>query len=138
MRVSRRKARHRSGAAAVELGFMMPIFCTLVFAQLETARLGMVTQMMTIAAREGARAAVLPSTTSLSTVESKISAVLADTGIPNGTIAISPSSWATSAGGTSITVSLTLPYNQASWMPTPMYFNSTILTASATLSSERP
>lgn len=138
MRVLRRGPRRRSGAAAIELGFMMPIFCTLVFAQLETARLGMVTQMMTIAAREGARTAVLASTTSQATVEAKISAVLNDTGIPMGTLTITPSGWASSEAGTSITVRLVLPYSQASWLPTPLYFAETELEASATMSSERP
>lgn len=138
MRVSRTRKRRRSGAAAIELAFMMPIFCTLVFAQLETARLGMVTQMMTIAAREGARVAVMPKTLNASAVQTRVSAVLANTGIPVGTMTITPSSWATDVGGTAITVSLSLPYSQASWLPTPMYFGSTILNASATLNSERP
>jgi len=64
--------------------------------------------------------------------------VLNDTGIPMGTLSISPASWATDPGGTSITVTLSLPYSEASWMPTPLYFGQTVLQASAALSSERP
>ncbi len=132
-----RGQRHRRGAAAVELAFMMPVFCTLTFAQLETARLGMVTQMLTIAARQAARVAVIPGKTQTD-VQTAVTTVLAGTGISVGTVTPSPSTWQTDPGGTAITVALSVPYSQVSWLSTPMYFGSTILTASATLSSERP
>ncbi len=137
MRVRRRNGPRRSGAAAVELAMVMPIFCTLIFAQIEAARLGMVTQMLTIAARQGARVAVIPGKTQTD-VQAAVNAVLNNTNIPVGTVTPSPSTWQTDAGGTAITVSLSVPYNQVSWFGTPMYFGSTVLKGSATLSSERP
>ncbi len=124
--------------AAVELACVVPIFFTLIFAQFEVARMGMVSQMMTIAAREGARTAVLSTTTTQATVVNKMNAVLANTGIPLGTYTITPSNWATSANGTSITVKLSLPYNQVSWFPVPKFFADSILRTEATMSSERP
>ena len=116
---------------------MLPVFCTLVFAQLETARLGMVTQMLTIAARQGARVAVVPGKTQ-SDVQTAVNNVLSGTGISVGTVTPSPATWQTDPGGTQITVALSVPYNQVSWLSTPMYFGSTILRASATMTSERP
>jgi Flp pilus assembly protein TadG len=126
-----------TGAAAVEMAFMLPIFCTLVFAQLEAARLGMVTQMLTVAARQGARVAVLPGKTQ-SDVQTAINGILSSAGITAPAVMPSPSTWQTDPGGTLITVSLSVPYSQVSWFGKPMYFGSTILKGSATLSSERP
>jgi Flp pilus assembly protein TadG len=131
------KQKRRSGAAAVELAFVLPIFATLVFAQLETARLGQVTQMLTIAARQGARVAVMPGKTQ-SDVQAAVNGALANTGISVGTVTPSPSTWQTDAGGTLITVSMSVPYRQVSWMNPPMYFASNTLSGSATMSSERP
>jgi Flp pilus assembly protein TadG len=116
---------------------MLPVFITLTFAQLEAARMGMVTQMLTIAARQAARVAVVPGKTQ-SDVQTAVTNVLNGTGISVGTVTPSPSTWATDPGGTQITVSISVPYSEVSWLPTPMYFGSTILTGSATLSSERP
>jgi Flp pilus assembly protein TadG len=137
MRMRRRGAARRSGAAAVEMAFMLPVFCTLVFAQLEAARLGMATQMLTIAARQGARVAVIPGKVQ-SDVQGAVNNVLSQAGITVGTVTPSPSTWQTDPGGTQITVSLSVPYSQVSWFGTPLYFGATILKASATLSSERP
>ena len=137
MKVRRRADRRRSGAAAVELAFMLPVFFTLTFAQLEAARMGVVTQMLTIASRQAARVAVIPGKTQTD-VQNAVNVVLANTGITVGTVAPSPSTWQTDPGGTAITVSMSVPYSQVSWLPTPMYFGATILTGSATLSSERP
>jgi Flp pilus assembly protein TadG len=132
-----RKLRRRSGAAAVELAFMLPVFTTLTFAQIEAARLGQVTQMLTIAARQGARVAVMAGKTQ-SDVQTAVDSVLANTGISVGTVSPSPSTWQTDPGGTLISVSLSVPYSQVSWISPSRYFGSVTLTGSATMSSERP
>lgn len=136
MRIRRRRGR-RSGAAAVELALVLPVFFTLVFAQIEAARMGQVTQMLTIAARQAARIAAIPGKTQ-SDVQSAVTAVLANTGISVGTVSPSPSTWATDPGGTQITVSLSVAFNKVSWLGTPMFFGSTILKGTATFNSERP
>lgn len=116
---------------------MMPVFFTLTFAQIETSRLGQVTQMLTVAARQAARVAVIPGNTQTD-VQNAVNAVLNNTGISVGTVTPSPSTWQTDPSGTAITVSVSVPYNQVSWMNPPMFFGSTTLRGSATLSSERP
>lgn len=137
MRVRRNGGRRRSGAAAVEMAFMLPVFCTLAFAQLEASRLGQVTQMLTIAARQGARVAVIAGKTQ-SDVQTAVNAVLNNTGISVGTVTPSPSTWQTDANGTAITVTVSVNYNSVSWMNPPMFFSGTTLTGRATMSSERP
>ena len=133
----RRRHRGRSGAAAVELAFVLPIFVTLTFAQLEAARLCQVVQLLTTAARQGARVAVVPGKTQAD-VQAAVDGVLSSAGITVGTVNPSPSTWQTAPGGTLITVSLSVPFSRVSWMSPSMFFKSTTLTGSATLSSERP
>ena len=58
--ILRRRLRERNGTAAVELALVLPLFLTLLLGVLEFARLGMVMQVLTTAAREGCREAALP------------------------------------------------------------------------------
>ena len=106
----------------------------------ESSRLGMVAQLMTTAAREGCRVAVLPGSTQ-SDVQTRITMVLSGAGITVGTVTPtcpSPYAWQTAPGGTPITVSLSVPYSQVSWLGTPYFLNGAVVSASATLSSENP
>lgn len=116
---------------------MLPIFFGLIFTQVEMARLGMVSQLLPLAAREGARVAILYGKTQAD-VEHAVGNVLANSGIPVGTVAVTPSGWATAANATPIKVALSVPYSRVSWLSTPKYLGSKIITASATLNSERP
>jgi Flp pilus assembly protein TadG len=139
----------RSGAAVVELAAVAPLFIMLILGQLESSRLGMVAQVMETAAREACRVAVLPGSAQ-SDVQARLDAITANSGISLGTITavdtdpgtngayIMTSSWATSSGGSPITVTLRVPFSQVSWLPTPYFLNTAVITASATLSSERP
>ncbi len=143
MRVSRgtkASRRKRRGATAVELAMIAPVFIALVMGQIETSRLGMVSQLLTTAAREGCRVAVIDGSTQAD-VQNRVTAVLAGSGIPVGTVTPtcpSPYSWDSAPMGTPITVSLSVPYSQVSWLGTPIFLTSATVSASATLSSENP
>jgi Flp pilus assembly protein TadG len=131
----------RSGATAVELAMVAPVFVALLVGELEASRLGMVSQLLTTAAREGCRVAVLGGS-SASDVQSRVNAVLSGSGVSVGTVTPtcpSPYAWDTAPGGVAVTVSLSVPYSQVSWLGAPFFLsrNATI-SASATLSSERP
>jgi Flp pilus assembly protein TadG len=132
---------HRSkGTSAVETAIVAPLMVTLIMEGFESARLGMVAQLLTTAAREGYRVAVVPGHT-LSDVQTRINNVLAGSGISVGTVAPtcpSPYSWDSAPQGTAITVSLSVPYNQVSWLGTPYFLNGATVAASATMSSENP
>src|SRR3954470_18468622 len=100
----------RRGASAVEMAFIAPVFLTLVLGIIESSRLGMVAQLLTTAAREGCRVAVLSGTTQ-SGVENRVNAVLRGSGVAVG--AGTPTctgaySWNNPPGGTPITVSLSV------------------------------
>jgi Flp pilus assembly protein TadG len=130
----------RRGASAVEMAFIAPVFLTLVLGIIESSRLGMVAQLLTTAAREGCRVAVIDGMAQAD-VQSRINAVLSGSGIPVGTITPTCTggySWDSSPGGTPITVSLSVPYTQVSWLPTPFFLKDAVVSCSATMSSERP
>ena len=127
----------RRGGAIVESAFVLPIFVMLVFAQIESSRLGMVAQLLATAAREGCRVAVLNGSTQAD-VQARVDAVMSGSNIAVGTVTPTPSNWSTAPGGTAITVALSVPYSRVSWLPTPYYLKTAVVSASATLSSERP
>jgi Flp pilus assembly protein TadG len=138
MRVQR-SARRRRGAAAVEMALVSPMIVALFIGQFEAARLGMATQLLTTAAREGCRVAVLPGYTQTD-VQTHINDVLSGSGISVGTITPTCSSssytWSTAPQGTSITVTLSVPFSQVSWLGNPFQIGT--ITTSATMSSENP
>lgn len=137
---SRHDPRRRTGTSAVELAVILPVFVALVMGQIEGSRLGMVSQLLTTAAREGCRVAVLNGSTQTD-VQNRVTAVLSPAGITPTTFAISctgSTTWNQAPMGTPVTVSLSVPYANVSWMGTPFYFGSAQISASATLSSENP
>lgn len=134
--------------AAIELAVCAPVLFFFLLGIIEFSRLGMVTQLLVNASREGARVAALQNT-STSDVQSRISATLANTGVSvsslsavdadpgtNGTY-IMPSNWSTAAGDTPITVVIRVSFSQVSWTA-PFYLRTAKVTGSATLNSERP
>ncbi|MFO0841671.1 MAG: TadE/TadG family type IV pilus assembly protein [Gemmataceae bacterium] len=129
------KVKGRSAAAAAELAMVLPLFLLLIFGFMEASRFGMVAQVLTGAAREGCRVAVLPGKTQ-SDVQSRVNSYLSGTAIPSLTPTITPGNWATATSGTPVTVTVTVPYRQVSLFG--QLFQSTTIAASATFSSERP
>lgn len=132
--------RGRTGATAVEMAIIAPVFVALVMGQIESSRLGMVAQLITTAAREGCRVAVIQGSTEAD-VQNRVTDVLTGSGIPVGTVTPtcpSPYSWNSAPMGTPITVSLSVPYSRVSWLGTPFFLANANVSASATLSSENP
>ena len=117
------------------MAIVAPIIVTLILGQIEASRLGMVAQLLTTAAREGCRVAVVPGHTQ-SDVQSRIDSVLSGSGVSVGTVTPSPSTWQTAPMGTAITVSLSVPYSKVSWLGTPFFLGDANVSASATMSSE--
>ena len=133
----------RRASAAVEMAVILPLLLTIVFGIIEVSRLGMAAQLLTNAAREGCRVAVLPHSTAAD-VRSRVDAVLHGSGITVETVDITvgpvvpmPSSWLAATKGTPITVGFSVPFAGISWLPMDSIFKDATITTSATLSSER-
>ena len=127
----------RSGAALVEMAVVFPLLLTMILGMIEMARLGMVSQLLTTAAREGCRVAVIQGKTQAD-VQARVNAVLAGSGISVGTVTPTPSNWATASTGTAVTVSLSVPYSRVTWIPLPRFLKTATIRASATMNAERP
>jgi Flp pilus assembly protein TadG len=139
MRV-RRKANRSKGVSAVEMALVAPFIVALMMGQIESARLGMVSQLLSTAAREGCRVAVIPGHTQ-DDVQSRVNSILSGSGISVGTVkptCDSPYTWTTAPKGTGITLALSVRYRDVTWLGTPYFLSDAIVSASVTMSSENP
>ena len=127
--------RKRRGAAVVEFALVAPIFILLVFGIIEFGRMVMVQQVITNASREGARLAVLDGSTT-SAVNTTVNNYLTSSGITGTTITLSPDPPSSASFGDPVTVTVTVPFSQVSWLPSPMYLGTTDLSATATMRRE--
>lgn len=110
----------RRGVAAVEFALVVPLFVLLVFGMIEVGRVVMVHQVLTNAAREGARAAILEGSTT-SRVETVIGNYLTGASISGGTVTVSPSP-STADARDPITVTVSVPVINVSWVGSSQYF----------------
>src|SRR5262249_23278390 len=126
-------------AALVELAVVFPVLLTIIMGMVEMGRLGMVAQLMTTAARDGCRVAVINAKTQTD-VENRISSVLTSGGIKKYTISYSPATWTSVKASDSsnfISVTVTTNYSDVTWLPSVWFLKGAKVTGAATLSSER-
>lgn len=143
-----RSRRKRRGVAAVEFAVIAPLFFMLLFGMIEFGRMIMVQQLLTQASREGARQAVLDGATSAQ-VEQAVEEYLASVSIPGtaASIAAYAGKPADKAGtgtpdvsgaarGQAVTVEISIPYREASWLPAPWFLGQAVIKAAATMRHE--
>jgi Flp pilus assembly protein TadG len=130
--------KNRRGAAVVEFAIVAPVFFLLVFGMIEYGRLVMVQQILTNASREGARFAVVQSANDTTAVQDVVTDYLASASI-GGSPTVSVD-WPVSGGSSSsepVTVTVSIPFGQVSWLPSPMFVSSTMpLTAASVMRRE--
>ena len=131
-----RRSRKRRGAAVVEFAVVSPVLILLIFGILEFGRLAMVQQVLTNASREGARRAILEQTTS-SEIQSVVNDYLTTASISGATVTVSPSSLNSAGFGDPVTVRVSVPFEQVSWIP-PWFLGGQTLTAETLMRAERP
>ena len=124
----------RRAAAAVEFAVVVPILILLIFGMIEFSRLMMVEQVLTNAAREGARKASLPGT-STSDVTTAVNTYMTNSGLSGQTTTVSPDP-STANPGDAITVTVSIPFNNVSWLPVPMFLGGKTLSASVVMAKE--
>jgi Flp pilus assembly protein TadG len=133
----RRCRRNRQGAAAVEFAIVAPLFFLLVFGMLEFGRAIMVQQVLTNAAREGARIAVLDSPNPThDQVVNTVTSYMQNSGISGINVTMNPNEPTTASYGQLVTVTVNVPFNSVSWLPAPWFLGGATLTASAVMRRE--
>jgi Flp pilus assembly protein TadG len=129
--------RNRRAAAAVEFAVVAPVFFLLVFGMIEYGRMVMVQQVITNASREGARQAVLDGAT-YAEIDSTVDTYLTSASInaASATVTVSPDPPTDAEFGDPITVTVSIPFDQVSWLPSPMYLGGQTLTATTVMRRE--
>jgi len=125
----------RLAAAAVEFAVVAPVFLLMVFGMIEYGRMVMVYQVITNASREGARVAVLDGATTAS-VTAAVNSYMTSAMITGQTVAVTPNPPSGAAYGAPVTVTVSIAFNQVSWLPSPMYLGGKTLTSATVMRRE--
>jgi Flp pilus assembly protein TadG len=112
-----------------------PLLFLLVFGMLEAGRAIMVQHLLTNAARDGARSAILEGTTA-EEIESDLVDFLAQSSVPGATVTVSPDPLSTADIGDPVSVTCHVGYDSVSWLPSSMYFGGVTLQATITMRRE--
>jgi len=129
-----RNKQGRRGVATVEFAIIAPLFFMLVLGCIELGRALMVQQILTNASRTGARDAVTLSGTQASAIAAASDfAEGASVGGIAVTVTPNPS---TASSGDMITVTVTVPYANVTWVPAPWFMDGKTLTASSVMRKE--
>jgi Flp pilus assembly protein TadG len=135
-RIYRSCRRNRRGAAVVEFAIVAPIFFGFTLGMIEVGRGVMVQQILTNASREGARKAVLDDQTTAG-IQSFVVTYLQNASIGGSpTVNINPSLPTASGYNGPVTVTVSVPFSQVSWGPTPIFLKGATLTASTVMRRE--
>jgi Flp pilus assembly protein TadG len=134
-KVCRSCRRNRRGAAVVEFAIVAPVFFLLVFGMIEYGRMVMVQQVITNASREGARVAVLDGATK-SDVETKVGNYLSSAKISGQTTTVDPNNPSSAGYGAPVTVTVSVPFNKVSWLPSPFFLGGKTLSATSVMRRE--
>jgi Flp pilus assembly protein TadG len=130
-----RKRSDRRGAAVVEFALIAPIFFAAVLGIIEFGRMMMVQEILVNAAREGARAAIMPGETD-SQVTSVVSNYMSVSGISGYTETLSPTLSTSPATGTALTLTVSVPCQTVSWLGGSTWFNGKTISSSVVMIKE--
>ncbi|MHC4180781.1 MAG: TadE/TadG family type IV pilus assembly protein [Planctomycetota bacterium] len=126
----------RRGAAAVEFALIAPVFFLMIFGMIEFGRMVMVQQVITNGSREGARLAVLDGTSGAQ-VTSVVNDYLESARVSGANVAVNPTEPSSAGYGEPVSVTVTIPFSQVSWLPSPMFIGGdTVLTATTVMRRE--
>ena len=115
--------------AAVEFAMVAPVFLSIALGTVEFGRALAVQQMLTNASREGVRVAGKGQVMSVSDVEAAVNTYLATARITEATTTVSPTSLAEVQYGDPVTITVSIPFSQVSWLPSPWFLKNTTLQA---------
>ena len=133
---SRRKAHPlRTGAAVVELAVCLPVLTLITLATIESSAMIFLQQSLSVAAYEGARVALVPSSTE-ENARYQSELILTGRQVQGSTVTITPNNFEVSLAGTWIQVVASAPFSQNSlaggWL-----FNGHTLTATVEMMKEQ-
>ena len=132
MRLTHSRPHQRRGASLVEFAFVAPVFFAMIIGIIEVGRGLMVQQLLTEAARRGARTAVIEGTTSAQ-IKSAVTDYLATVGVNGSTAGVSVNDAPvdtveaqTMPAYTELTVSVSVPVSSCTWLPASWFLSGSI------------
>jgi Flp pilus assembly protein TadG len=125
----------RCGASVVEFAIVAPIFFLVVLGIIEFGRMAMVQQVITNAAREGARVGILDGATHKK-VDDKVQQYLTAAALKTGKVVVNPNPPDSAGFDEPVTVTVSIPFDDVSWLPAPFFIKNTTLTAEAVMRRE--
>jgi Flp pilus assembly protein TadG len=126
----------RSGAAVVEFAVLAPVLFLLIFGMIEYGRMIMVQQLITNAAREGARVAILEGKTNADVIDAVQEHIGGGVPIGDNDVTTNPADITTTPAGESVTVTVGVDFADVSWLPEALWLGSKRLTASSAMRLE--
>ena len=131
-----RSRNRRRGSASLELALVVPVFLLMICGVMEVSRVCAVGELLNNIARDGCRVAVANGQTS-ATATARITTLLSNAGITGSTVAISPTLVENSTFGSQVSVTITVPYSNVSWLQMTGWNWSTTIGGKAVMSSEQ-
>ncbi len=125
----------RRGAAVVEFAMVAPVLFLLIFGMIEFGRMVMVQQVLTNASREGARVGILDGATA-SEVNTTVQNYLSGANINGANITITPTNPSQAGAGDSVSVTVSVSFNQVTWLPAPIFLGGKGLSATTVMRRE--
>ena len=133
-RFKRNQHGRRSASAVVELAITLPVFVLILFGTIETTTMIFLQQSLEICAYQGARTALIPSSTTAN-VTAACGTILTDRNVQSATVSISPANYESRPYGTLIRVRVTAPCNSNSPF-SPWFYGGHSLVGEVTLMKE--
>lgn len=119
----------------MEFAIVAPVFFLLIFGMIEFGRMVMVQQVITNGSREGARLAVLDGATTAE-VTTAVDDYLQSAAVSSAAVTISPDPPSSAGYGDPVTITVSVPFDQVSWLPSPMFIGGSTLSATTVMRRE--
>lgn len=119
----------------MEFAIVAPVFVLFVFGMIEFGRMVMVQQLITSASRDGARLGAIATTTTQEVID-RVADCLADGSISGQSVTVATLPPEGSDSGDRLAVTVSIPFNQVSWLPTPMFLGGRTLSSTTTMRRE--
>ena len=127
--------KNRRGAVVVEFVVAAPVVLTLVCGWLDYERLAEAQRCVEAAAGEGAEIAAGEGATP-ARVAAAVEARLSQGALCGPVVTVDPDLACSSDCGAAVTVTVSVPFSQVSWLPSPMFLSGKTLTASTVMRRE--
>lgn len=119
----------------MEFAVVAPLFFLLILGMVEFGRMMMIQQVITNASREGARIAVLDNMTRADVVTA-VQNYLSNGSVSGATVTVIPDPPSSAGYGQPVTVAVSVPFNEVSWLPSPMFLGGKTLEATTVMRRE--